>query len=177
MLQASIMNIDGSTPFGCLMASSFNITIYTAHLIILLFDILPALGLKTFQFEISPCGCKPFAEPFSTCTLIDTYRILGEKLSSANDAVSILMPMTVRNLRGKDFAIYLLTQQKLMPDRPRARPSSDTRPCPELDGVSPLDLPPFFAVFSPHFSFFCFPFFSLLSFISFSFPCRFCRCR
>lgn len=63
--------------------------------------ILSALGLRTFQFEISPRGRKAFEEPFSTYTLIDTYRILGEKLSSANDAVSILMPMTVSNLGGR----------------------------------------------------------------------------
>lgn len=130
--------------------------------------ILSALGLRTFQFEISPCGRKAVEEPFSTYTLIDTYRILGEKLSSANDAVSILMPMTVSNLGGRFCNLSAYTAK--INARPPASPPVERYTAVPWTrrgiGAWPS---PFFAVSPPpisHFSLFpfshYFPFFSVL---------------
>lgn len=116
-----------------------------------------------------PAWAQTVYEPFSSCALIDTYRSLGEKLSSANDAVSILMPMTVSNSgRFCNLSAYTAEINASPTDQPTAR----ARPwIAEHSMGFRLTLPPF----SP-FRFSRFFFYFVLHQFSFSLSI-FCRCR
>lgn len=110
-----------------------------------------------------PAWAQTVYEPFSSCALIDTYRSLGEKLSSANDAVSILMPMTVNSGRFCNLSAYTAEINASPTDQPTAH----ARPwIAEHSMGFRLTLPPFCL------SAFPVSFFILYS-ISFPFPCRY----